>query len=87
MLYMEFSFKGTMQSLENILKYICEVAHDIIRDYVLVIAQSITPRPFSSLADNGRGLILRAITKTLWYKLFITYSVLTCLTNKNVSKQ
>ena len=45
----------------------------IVRDYLmgfLVIAQSINSRPryqpesFSSRADNGRGLILRAITKT-----------------------
>ena len=41
----------------------------------LVIARSINLRPhyqpesFSSRADNGRGLILRAITKTPSYNL------------------
>ena len=32
------------------------------------------PKSFSLRADNGRWLILRAITKTLCYNLFITYS-------------
>ena len=32
------------------------------------------PESFSSRADNGRGLILRSITKTPCYYLFITFS-------------
>ena len=32
------------------------------------------PESVSSRADNGRGLILRAITKVPCYNLFITYS-------------
>ena len=32
------------------------------------------PMSFSSRAANGQGLILRAITKTLCYNLFIIYS-------------
>ena len=49
----------------------------IIRDYhigILVIARIIKPESVSSRADNGRGLILRAMTKVLCYNLFITYS-------------
>ena len=33
----------------------------------------IRPESFSSRADNGRGLILRAMTKTPCYNLFTTY--------------
>ena len=55
----------------------------IFRDYhigTLVIAAVSTRDPIikhesiSSRADNGRGLILRAMTKVPWYNLFITYS-------------
>ena len=58
---------------------------------VLVLARSIisrpqyqfsSPRATSSRADNGQGLILSAITKTLLYNLFITYSILSVLTYK-----
>ena len=44
---------------------------------VLVFAQPetpLSPESFSSRADNGRGLILRAMTKTQCYNLFISYS-------------
>ena len=34
----------------------------------------IKPESVSSRADNGRGLILRAMTKVPCYNLFITYS-------------
>ena len=34
----------------------------------------IKPESISSRADNGRGLILRAMTKVPCYNLFITYS-------------
>ena len=34
----------------------------------------IKPESVSSRADNGRGLILRAMTKDPFYNLFITYS-------------
>ena len=52
------------------------------RDYhngILVNARSINRRPHyqareRSRADNGRGLILRAMTKVPCYNLFITYS-------------
>ena len=61
---------------------------------VLVITRSINPRPhyqpesFSWRADNGRGLILRMIIKTLCYNLFITYSIslFQHVWRKNVSK-
>ena len=61
---------------------------------VLVIVGSIIPRPyyqpesFSLRADNGQGLILRVITKTPCFNLFniFQFTVLMCLTYKNVSK-
>ena len=46
------------------------------------------PESFSSRADNGRGLILRAIAKTPCYNLLITYSIslFQRVWRKNVSK-
>ena len=55
----------------------------IIRDYhmgfwlspaVSTWGPIIKPESFTSRADNGRGLILGAMTKTPCYNLFITYS-------------
>ena len=34
----------------------------------------LSAQSFRSRADNGRGLILRAITETLFNNMFITYS-------------
>ena len=63
--------------------FFCPLPHEIRLSVFrgLVIVRSINPRPhyqpqsFSPRADNGLGLILRAITKTLCYNLFITYSI------------
>ena len=58
--------------------------HVIIRDYLMAFwlspnyqpETSLSARELSLSADNGGGLIRRAITKTPFFNLFITYSIL-----------
>ena len=42
--------------------------------YYIIWDPIIKPESFSSRVDNGRGLILRVMTKIPCYNLFITYS-------------